>query len=168
MNMSAVSCETQTCLYTFNIISQSEIIAPRFCFTHSFLTIQGMYKRMTRFPKLIKMHFWPYIGTTYTISNGNCPSFSCATNSSLLMLPAGPRDQISRWRRSRRRLSVCSVLRCPDLWLQCSVSFVQGLKNTIFLCFFVFRIFLVFIPEMSIYCSDYPHLFHLDPVTTAI
>ena len=25
-----------------------------------------------------------------------------------------------RWRRSRKRLSVCSVLRCPDLWLQCT------------------------------------------------
>jgi hypothetical protein len=30
---------------------------------------------------------------------------------------------------SRRRLSVCSVLRCLDLWLQCSVSFVHGLKK---------------------------------------
>ena len=35
------------------------------------------------------------------------------------------RGQFPRWRRSRKRLSVCSVLRCPDLWLQCSVSFVQ-------------------------------------------
>jgi hypothetical protein len=38
------------------------------------------------------------------------------------------RDQFSRWRRSRKRLSVCSVLRCPDLWLQCSASFVHGLE----------------------------------------
>ena len=44
-----------------------------------------------------------------------CPSFSCATSSSLLMLNAGPRGQFPRWRRSRKRLSVCSVLRCPDL-----------------------------------------------------
>jgi len=28
------------------------------------------------------------------------------------------RGQFPRWRRSRKRLSVCSVLRCPDLWLQ--------------------------------------------------
>jgi hypothetical protein len=41
-----------------------------------------------------------------------------------------PWDQFPRWRRSSRRLSVCSVLRCPDLWLQCSVSFVHGLKKT--------------------------------------
>jgi len=30
------------------------------------------------------------------------------------------RGQFPRWRRSRKRLSVCSVLRCPDLWLQCT------------------------------------------------
>ena len=46
------------------------------------------------------------------------------------MLNAGPRGQFPRWRRSRKRLSVCSVLRCPDLWLQCSVSFVHGLEKT--------------------------------------
>jgi len=40
------------------------------------------------------------------------------------------RGQFPRWRRSRKRLSVCSVLRCPDLWLQCSVSFVHGLRKT--------------------------------------
>ena len=28
------------------------------------------------------------------------------------------RGQFPRWRRSRKRLSVCSVFRCPDLWLQ--------------------------------------------------
>ena len=37
------------------------------------------------------------------------------------------RDQFPRWRRSRKTLSVCSVLMCPDLWLQCSV---QGLEKT--------------------------------------
>ena len=56
------------------------------------------------------------------------PSFSCATSS--LMLTAVPRGQFPRWRCSRKRLSVCSVLRCPDLWLQCSVSFVHGLEKT--------------------------------------
>ena len=45
--------------------------------------------------------------------------------SNFLMLTAGPRGHFSRWRRSRKRLSVCSVSRCPDLWLQCSVSFVH-------------------------------------------
>ena len=27
----------------------------------------------------------------------------------------GPRGQFTRWRLSRKRLSLCSVLRCPDL-----------------------------------------------------
>ena len=62
-----------------------------------------------------EIYFSPYTGRTYTVSSGNCPSFSCATSSSLLMLNAGPRGQFPRWRRSRKRLSVCSVLRCPDL-----------------------------------------------------
>ena len=46
------------------------------------------------------------------------------------MLTAGPRGQFPRWRRSRKRLSVCSVLRCRHLWLQYSVSFMQGLEKT--------------------------------------
>ena len=32
-----------------------------------------------------------------------------------LVLTAGLRGQFPRWRRSRKRLSVCSVLRCPNL-----------------------------------------------------
>ena len=39
-----------------------------------------------------------------------------------LVLTAGLRGQFPRWRRSRKRLSVCSVSRCPDLWLQRSVQ----------------------------------------------
>ena len=62
-----------------------------------------------------EIYFSPYTSTTYTVSSGNCPSFACATSSSLLMLTAGSRGQFQRWRRSRKRLSVCSVLRCPDL-----------------------------------------------------
>ena len=42
-------------------------------------------------------------------------SFSCVTSSSLLMLTARPRGQAPRWRLSRKGLSVCSVLRCPNL-----------------------------------------------------
>jgi hypothetical protein len=76
------------------------------------------------------MYFSPYVDTTSTVSSGNCPSLSCATSSSFLMLTAGPWDQFPRWRRSRRRLSVCSVLSCPHLGLQRSVSFVHGLKKT--------------------------------------
>ena len=78
---------------------------------------------MVRFQKLTRNLFLTLLG--HNVSSCNCLSFSCATSSSLLMLTAGPRGQFPRWRRSRKMLSVCSVLRCPDLWLQCSVSFVH-------------------------------------------
>ena len=80
---------------------------------------------MMRFQKLIRNLFLILHGHNVRLSSGNCPSFSCSTSSSLLMLNAGSRDQFPRWRRSRKRLSVCSVLRCPDLWLHGSVSFVH-------------------------------------------
>jgi hypothetical protein len=83
---------------------------------------------------LYDSHFSPYTGATYTVSNGNYPSLSCSTSWLLFMLTVGPRDQFPRWRRGRRRLSVCSVITYPDLCLQCSASFEHGLKNILFLC----------------------------------
>jgi len=82
---------------------------------------------MVRFQKLTRNLFLTLHGHNYHISSGNCPSISYANSSSLLMLTA---DQFPRWRRSRKRLSVHSVFRCPDLCLQCSVSFVHGLEKT--------------------------------------
>ena len=47
------------------------------------------------------------------------------------MIIVGLRGQFPRWRLSRKRLSVCSFLRCPDLWLQCSSTVaVHGLEKT--------------------------------------
>ena len=63
----------------------------------------------------VNKKFSPYTGKTYTVSSSNCPSFACATSSSLLMLTAGPRGQVPRLRRSRKRRSVCSILRNLDL-----------------------------------------------------
>ena len=85
---------------------------------------------MVRFQKVTRNFFLTLHGQNVHRQQQNCPSFSCATSSSLLMLNAGQRGQFPRWRRSRKRLPVCSVLRCPDLWLQCSVSFVHGLEKT--------------------------------------
>jgi hypothetical protein len=68
--------------------------------------MQGIHKRMAWFWKLLKMYFSSYTGTTYTVSSRICPSFSCATSSSLLILTAGQWDQFPKWRHSRRRLSV--------------------------------------------------------------
>jgi len=73
---------------------------------------------MVRFQELTRNLFLNLYWHNVHCSSSNCPSFSCATSSSLLMLTAGPRGQFPRWRRSRKRLSVCSVLRRPDLWLQ--------------------------------------------------
>jgi hypothetical protein len=85
---------------------------------------------MVRFQKFITIYFSLYTCTTFTVSSGNHSS----TSSSHIMLNAGPRDQFPRWRRSRRRLPLCSVYRCPYPWLQCSVSFMHGLKKTFVLC----------------------------------
>jgi hypothetical protein len=71
----------------------------------------GAYtKELCCFKSYYKVYLSPYMGTTHAVSSGNCPSFSCATSSSLLMLTAGPRDRFPRWRRSRKRLAVCSRL----------------------------------------------------------
>jgi hypothetical protein len=44
---------------------------------------------------------------------------------SLHWLTVRSRDWLSRWRHSRRRLTVCSVLRCAHLWLQRSERFLH-------------------------------------------
>jgi hypothetical protein len=40
------------------------------------------------------------------------------------------RGPVYKMASQQRSLSVCSVLRCSELWLQCSVSFVHDLKMT--------------------------------------
>ena len=59
-----------------------------------------------QFQKLTRNFFSRYTGTTYTVSSGNCPSFSCATSSSLLMLTAGPVSKMA----SQQEMAFC-VLR---------------------------------------------------------
>ena len=71
-------------------------------------------------PHLTRVQRTPSAATTVQISH-TLPAvcFSC-----LLW------GQFPRWHRSRKKLSVCSVLRCPDLWLQCSMNFMHGLEKT--------------------------------------
>jgi hypothetical protein len=98
---------------------------------------QDIHKRMVRFQKLLKNVFFILHGHNIHCQQWELSKFlmrcqqfaSHAYNGA-----AGPQDQFPRWRHSRRRLPVSSVLRCTDLRLQCSVSFVHGLKNTLFLC----------------------------------
>jgi hypothetical protein len=77
---------------------------------------------MARFQKLLKNLFLTLYGHNIRWQQRKLSKF--------LMLTAGPRDKFPRWHCSRRNFSVCSILKCPDVWLQCSVSFVRGLKKT--------------------------------------
>jgi hypothetical protein len=84
-------------------------------------------------PNVIKNLFPALLGHNKYCQQRELSTFLMRYKQFVPMLTAGPRGQFPRWRRSRRRLSVCSVLMYPDLWLQGSVSFVQGLKKTLFL-----------------------------------
>ena len=66
-----------------------------------------------------EIYFSLYTGKMYTVSSGNCPSFACATSSSLFMLTAGPRGQFTRWRRMLHAWCVFSKL-CTKLTLHCN------------------------------------------------
>ena len=79
-----------------------------------YIYVQGIHKIMVRIQKLTRNLFLTLNGHNVHRQSGNCPSFSCATSSSLLMLTAGPRGQFPRWHRSKKGLSVYSVLRCQD------------------------------------------------------
>jgi hypothetical protein len=83
---------------------------------------------MVQIQKLTRNLYLTLLGRNVHRQQRHCPSFSCSISSSLFMFTAGPRVQFPRRRRSRKWLSVCSVLRCPDLWLQCSVNVVNGLE----------------------------------------
>jgi hypothetical protein len=88
--------------------------------------IQQYYESQVKwFNKLLKHLILSLHEHNIPCQQRDCPSFSGAISSSLLMLTAGPQDQFSWWRCSRSRLAVCSVSMCPDLWLQVSVSFVH-------------------------------------------
>ena len=90
-------------------------------------------QHFTRWSRPYRFLYTGYTQKNVAVSKVNKKFISHLTRtqvSKFLMLTAGPRGQFPRWRRSRKRLSVFSVLRCPDLWLQCSVSFVHGLEKT--------------------------------------
>ena len=95
-----------------------------------FKQIQGTHKRMVRFQKLTRNLFLTLHGHNVHHQQQQLSKFLMCSSSLLLMLTAGTQGQFPRWRHSRKRLCVCSVLRCPDLWLQRSVSFVHGLEKT--------------------------------------
>jgi hypothetical protein len=77
--------------------------------------IQSIHKEWCVFQKLTRNLFLTLHGRNVHRQQQQLSKFLMCYNSSLLMLNAGPRGQFSRWRRSRKRFSVCSVLGCPDL-----------------------------------------------------
>ena len=89
----------------------------------NFGSIQGIHKRIVRFQKLTRHLFLTLHGHNVYRLQRQLSKFLMRyqqfARSCLL------RGQFPRWRHSSKRLSVCSVLGCPDLWLQCSVSFVH-------------------------------------------
>jgi hypothetical protein len=62
----------------------------------------NIHKRTAWFQKLIKNVFLTLHWHNIYCQQRDCPRFSCATSSWLLMLTAGPRDQFPKWRRSRK------------------------------------------------------------------
>ena len=64
---------------------------------------------MVQFQKLTKIYFSPYTGTTYTVSSGNCPSLSCASSSSLLMLTAGFVGPVSKMVSQQENTFLCTM-----------------------------------------------------------
>jgi hypothetical protein len=89
--------------------------------------------------KVIKMSISHPTRAQHSLSAAGTVHVSRRYYHSLLMLTVGPWDQFPRWRCWRRRLSECSVLRFPDHGLQCSLSFVHGFKNILFLCGGLFK-----------------------------
>ena len=118
MRSSASSLKFQYLLFSWrsSINCSSLRIFPHLPIPLSFL-IQSVYKWMAQFQKLTRNLF-------LTLRAQRTPS-AAATVQVSHALPAVRfsrllRGQFPRWRRSKERLSLCSFLRCPDLWLQCT------------------------------------------------
>jgi len=90
--------------------------------------IQGTHKRKVGFKKLTRNLFLTLHGHNVHHHQRQLSKFLMRYQQ--FVSHAYLRGQFAKWRRSRKRLSVCSILRCPDQWLQCSVSYVHGLEKT--------------------------------------
>ena len=81
-------------------------------------SIQGIHKKMVRFQKLIRNLFLNLHGHNVHRQQRKLSKFLMRYQQFASHAYCGASGQFPRWRRSKKRLSVCSVLRCPDLWLQ--------------------------------------------------
>jgi hypothetical protein len=94
------------------------------------------YKRMVRF---LKRLFLTLYGHNIHYQQWKLSEFLMSYQQFASHAYSGAANQYPRWRHSRRWLSACFVLRCPDLSLQSSVNFVHGLKHIILVWCACFR-----------------------------
>ena len=97
---------------------------------HELIIYTEYTQRMMRFQKLTRNLFLNLHGHNVHRQQQQLSKFLMRYQQLASHTYCGAAGPVSRWRRSRNRLSACSALRCPDLWLQCSVSFVHGLEKT--------------------------------------
>jgi hypothetical protein len=87
------------------------------------------HKRMVLFQKLINNLFFTLHGHIMHCQQRELSKFLIHYQQFAFHAYCGARGPVSKMASGSRRLFVCSVIRCPDLWLQHSVSFVHSLKG---------------------------------------
>jgi hypothetical protein len=124
--------------------------SPKSVIRRALIYVQGIHKRIVRFQMLPNNSFLIlYSHNIHCQQRELSRVLMCYRQfaAQAYCWAAGP---VFKMASQQRRLSVCSVLRCPDLWLQCSVSFVQGLKRT------PHKINVIFKPctQMTLHCNN--------------
>jgi hypothetical protein len=96
--------------------------------------IQGIHKRMVQFQKLLKTLFLTLHGHNIHCQQRELSKFLMLYQQFTSHAYCGVAGPVSKMASQQDTASVCSILRCPNLWLECCLSFVHGLKETLFLC----------------------------------
>jgi hypothetical protein len=129
--ISVIQLDTVPCLFTCLLDSPEN--------SYKVILNKEAYRVYTKewcyFKSWKKMYFSSYTSITYTANSCNCLQFLMRYLQLASQTYCGAAGPV--WKMvsiAMEGFSVCSVLRCPDLWLQCSVSFVHGLKKTLLLC----------------------------------
>ena len=92
--------------------------------------IQGIHKGMVRFQKLTRNLFLTLHGHNIHRQQRQLTKFLMRYQQFASHAYCGAVGPVSKMASQQEKASVCSVLRCPVLWAQCSVSFVHGLEKT--------------------------------------
>jgi len=114
-NVKFVHTHTHTHIYTYIYIH---------------IYIQDIHKRMMRFQKFTRNLFLTLHSHNVHRQQQQLSKFLARYQQFAFHAycgAAGPRGQFPRWRRSRKRLSVCCVLRCPDVCRVTQGAHIEGL-----------------------------------------